>query len=274
MTRTAHGRRRCYSFIASGLILQTFQNQNHFTESKMSKSKSWFTARNAGSVGEIFLYSDRGEGGVSADSFYASLVAMRSVSTLVISINSNGGDVSTGFAIFNMLKRHPARKVVRVDGIAASMASVIAMVGDEVVMPSNAMLMIHNPYGAVGGSGDQIKSFGDALNVMQQNIAATYAQRTKIKIDRIFEMMDSETWLSADQALELGFADRVEAPLKMAALANGVDTSRFLKAPTRARGIAAIQSHIYEKFNRTTARTPGGAAVYVEKGGRRVLRET
>ncbi|MEH2551058.1 ATP-dependent protease ClpP protease subunit [Bradyrhizobium sp. AZCC 2262] len=137
-------------------------------------SKSWFTARNAGTVGEIAIYSEIGGSGVTAEAFHADLSRMRGVSTLLISINSDGGDVSTGMAIANMLQRFPARKVVRIDGLAASMASVIAMVGDEIVMPSNAMMMIHNPWGGVVGGAEQLKSFATALEVMQANIVMAY----------------------------------------------------------------------------------------------------
>src|SRR4051794_3430742 len=113
-----------------------------------TSKKAWFTtARRAGAPnGEIGIFSDIGAGGVTAGAFHAALTAMRGAKTLLISINSDGGDVTTGFAIYNMLERHPARKVVRVEGLAASMASVIATVGDEVIMPANAMLMIHNPW--------------------------------------------------------------------------------------------------------------------------------
>jgi ATP-dependent Clp protease protease subunit len=233
-------------------------------------SKAWFIARNAGSVGEVFLYSDIGEGGTTAEDFHASLSAMRGVSTLAISINSNGGDVSAGFAIYNMLKRFPARKVVRVDGIAASMASVIAMVGDEVVMPGNSMLMIHNPWGGIVGGADQIKSFGEALEIMRKNIIGAYSAKTKLPDSKIEAMMNAESWMSADQALELGFADRIEAPLKMAAMAAGIDVSKFKNAPKIERGVEALQKHAMDRFNRKLARTPGGSVVYVEKGGRRV----
>lgn len=222
-------------------------------------SKSWFTARNAGSVGEITIYSEIGGGGITGEAFHAALRSLRGVSTLLISINSDGGDVSTGFAIANMLERFKARKVVRIDGVAASMASVIAMVGDEIVMPSNAMMMIHNPWGATVGGAEQLKSFANALEMMQANIVTAYAKRSGIGPARIQGMMDAETWLSAEEAVRLGFADRIEAPLKMAAMANLPDVSKFKNAPSTPRGIDAIREHAFEQFNR---------------GGRRVLRDS
>jgi ATP-dependent Clp protease protease subunit len=238
-------------------------------------NKSWFAARSASSsVGEITIYQDIGAGGVTADDFHAALTRLRGVSTLLIYINSDGGDVSTGMAILNMLQRFPARKLVRIDGLAASMASVIAMVGDEIVMPSNAMLMIHNPWGSVGGTAEQIKSFGEALTIMKSNIVGAYTKRTKLGVDHIRRLMDAETWMGADEAVRLGFADRVEAPLAMAAMASLPDVSKFRNAPSTPRGLDAIRVHSFDKFNRKIGRIAGGSIVYIEKDGRRVLRQT
>jgi ATP-dependent Clp protease protease subunit len=155
---------------------------------------------------------------------------------LRISIASNGGDVATGFAIYNILERHSARKIVTIEGLAASMASVIAMAGDEVIMPSNSLLMIHNPWGNVTGGGDQIISFGEALIKMRDSIADTYAKRSGIKRAEILAMMDRETWLDAEEAVSLGFADRVEGPRQMAAL---IDTNRFQNTPVALKQITA-----------------------------------
>lgn len=218
--------------------------------------KSWFNARSAGSVGDITIYQDIGDFGVTAEDFHAALSRMRGASTLIISINSNGGDVTTGFAIMNMLKRHPAKKkIVRIDGLAASMASVIAMVGDEIVMPSNAMMMIHNPWGSVGGSAEQIKSFGTALEMMKENIIGAYVKRTKLAVETIRAMLDAETWLSAEECVRLGFATRIEGELKAAALASLPDTSKFKNAPRR---LDTLRERAFTRFN--------------QKGGRNVRR--
>ncbi|QWG18712.1 Clp protease ClpP [Bradyrhizobium sediminis] len=234
-------------------------------------SKSWFSMRaSGGPVGELQIFSDIGGGGVTSEAFHAELSRMRArgVKTLIISINSDGGDVPIGFHIFNMLERFPAKKIVRIDGLAASMASVIAMVGDEIIMPSNAMMMIHNPWGGVAGSVEQIESFGTALKTMRENIVGAYAKRTRLAVDQIRAMMDKETWLSAEEAVRLGFADRIEAPLKMAAMASLPDVSRFKNAPTRARGIAAIRADIFDKFNRKSETSPGGQRRYLTKDER------
>lgn len=223
---------------------------------------SWFSVKaSSAAVGELGIYSDIGAGGVTFKAFNAELSRLKGMKTLVVGINSDGGDVSTGFAIYNVLTRFPAKKIVRIEGVAASMASVIAMAGDEIIMPSNALLMVHNPWGVVQGGAEQLKSLGDALQVMQVNIRNAYAKRTGVDPDEIQRLMTAETWLSARDAVRLGFADRVEGELKVAALAALPDISRFCNAPSVPRGLEALREAAFEKFNN-------------KRGGRYVARKS
>jgi ATP-dependent Clp endopeptidase proteolytic subunit ClpP len=202
-------------------------------------SVKWFMLN--ASAGRISIHSDIGYGGINAAEFSAQLDTIRS-STIHISINSNGGDVATGFAIYNMLARKKAHKIVTIEGLAASMASVIAMAGDQIVMPSNAMMMIHNPWGSIAGGAEQIESFSEALRRMQANIVETYRKRTKLPADKIQAMMDAETWLTASEAVELGFADEVEGAMDMAANVRDMDLRAFKRVPDtfgRSRASAA-----------------------------------
>lgn len=212
-------------------------------------ANSWFKAQQTSGAGRITLMSDIGEFGVTAADFRVALASLGSVQRLDIDINSNGGDVTEGFAVYNMLARHPARKIVTILGLAASMASVIAMVGDEVMMPSNAMLMIHNPFGGAIGNASTIKSFGEALDIMQSSIRDVYARRTGLPSAQIAQMMDAETWLSAARSVELGFADRTIDPIRAAA----VSTARFRHPPANLAGTRAAEidpAAIYAKYNR------------------------
>ncbi len=188
----------------------------------------WFSVARNANAAEIGILSDIGAGGVTASDFKAALDALGKVDTLKIRISSDGGDVFQGFAMYNMLRRHAARKLVTIDGLAASMASVIAMAGDKIVMPSNAMMMIHNPYGGVIGGAEQVVSFGEALDKMRESIAGIYAGRTGLPMNEVTAMMDRETWLDAEEAVSRGFADDIEAPVKIAA---SFDVSRFKNAP-------------------------------------------
>jgi len=191
---------------------------------------SWFSIKAASNASaDISIFSDIGGNGLTAQAFADTLSGLGSRGTLRIAISSDGGDVSTGFAIYNMLNRHPANKIVTVEGLAASMASVIAMAGDEIVMPENSMLMIHNPVGAIVGGAEQMSSFADALAIMQENIAQTYVDRSGQSMATVQKMMNDETWLGAEAAVEKGFADRVAKPV--AASARAFNLTRFSHVP-------------------------------------------
>lgn len=167
----------------------------------------------AGSRGEIWLYDQIGESfwgdGISAKTFQKELSALGRVTTLNVRINSPGGDVFDGLAIYNQLKTHPARVVVDVDGLAASIASVIAMAGDEVRMAANSMMMIHNPHGMAVGDANEMQRVAALLQQVKGSLSDTYAARTGQQKDQLNAWMDDETWMSAETAVQYGFADAV-----------------------------------------------------------------
>lgn len=187
-----------------------------------------------GDSADLFLYDTIGGDwlgeGTTAKNFQRELKALGDVKTLNIFINSPGGDVFDGTAIFNMLDRHRARKVVTIDGIAASIASVIAMVGDEIIMPENALLMIHDPWGVTIGTADDHRKQAEALDKVRDAILTTYLNRTGIDEKKLKTMMAEETWMTAAEAVELGFADSTTAAVEMAALAK-FDLSAFKHVP-------------------------------------------
>lgn len=125
-------------------------------------------------------------------------------------INSNGGSVFEGTAIYNQLKRHPAHKTVYVDGFACSIASVIAMAGDEVVMPRNALMMIHNMYMIAMGNAAELRKAAQDLDTINAAGRGAYLAKAgeKLSEKRLVEMMDAETWLTAQECIDFGLADR------------------------------------------------------------------
>lgn len=193
--------------------------------------KTWFTAKADAGVAEISIYDEIGAWGITAKDFQREFRALGPVKDIRVSINSPGGEVFDGLAIHNMLKRAKARVTVTVDGIAASIASVIAMAADELIMPANSMLMIHNPSGVVVGTSKDMRELADALDKIRGSLVSAYADKSGLEPDAIVEMLDAETWLSADEAVALGFADTIEDPVKMAA---AFDLSRFRNAPAQA----------------------------------------
>lgn len=126
---------------------------------------------------------------------------------LSVEINSPGGDMFDGIAIYNMLKEHPAEVTVKVYGLAASAASVIAMAGDTVEMGAGAFIMIHNAWGAVIGNQNDQRNAADLFAQFDAAMADIYAARTGLAADKIAKMMDAETFIGAKDAIDMGFAD-------------------------------------------------------------------
>jgi len=165
-------------------------------------------------MNEILIYSDIGQDwygeGITDNWIKQQLDSMKGESQINVRINSVGGDVFQGFAIHNLLKEHDAEIVVKVDGLAASSASIIAMAGDKIHMADNAMMMIHNPWSmAMGESKDMIKT-AELLDKIKDSIVTTYHNKTQIDSDQLSDMMDSETWLTTPEAINQGFADEKE----------------------------------------------------------------
>lgn len=121
---------------------------------------------------------------------------------LDIFVNSPGGSVTAGMGMYNMLKRHEGTKNVYVDGLAGSIASVIAMAGDNIYIPKNSYLMIHRAWNCTYGNSEDFRSMADRLDVIDQGILNVYSEKLKdgVDINKIKEMVNAETWLTGDQA--------------------------------------------------------------------------
>jgi ATP-dependent Clp protease protease subunit len=196
--------------------------------------KRWYDFRAQARGAEILIYDEIGAFGILAKAFLDELKALGPVAELTVRINSPGGSVFDGVAIYNALKRHDAAITVWVDGIAASIASMIAMAGDEVVMPENAILMLHDPSGLVMGTASDMRAMAEALDRMKAGMVAAYRDKSGRDDAEIEALMRDESWLSAEEAIALGLADRVEQPVRMAA---HFDLSRFRNAPPQLAAI-------------------------------------
>lgn len=133
------------------------------------------------------------------------LTECKDCKTLNIYINSGGGSVFAGNAIYNQLKNHPAKKTVHIDGLAASIASVIALAGDEIYMPSNAFMMVHKPWSLVAGNAPELRDMADWLDKIEKTLVSVYLDNANDEAteDSILALMEAETWLSASEAAEL-----------------------------------------------------------------------
>jgi ATP-dependent Clp protease protease subunit len=177
---------------------------------------------------------------VTPKQFNEDLKALGDVETINVYINSGGGDVFAAQAIYSMLKRHSAAKHVYIDGLAASGASLIAMVGDTVTMPKNAMMMIHGPWTWGAGFAADFRKVADELDKIREAMIPVYSDKSGLSREEIIAIMDAETWLTAEEAVDKGFADEVEEAKEIAAsiqdgtlTINGqtVDLSKFRNAP-------------------------------------------
>lgn len=128
---------------------------------------------------------------------------------IILWINSPGGDCIAAAQIFNMLREYPGKVTVKIDGIAASAASVIAMAGDEILISPVAMMMIHNPATFSFGDHEQMKKTIEMLNETKESIMNAYEMKTGLSRSLLGQMMDEETWMDANKAVELGFADSI-----------------------------------------------------------------
>lgn len=167
----------------------------------------------------------------SATSFRDALKELGDVSTINLSINSGGGSVFDGIAIYNMLKSHKATVNVYIEGLAASIASVIAMSGDTITMRSGSMMMVHMPWTLSQGNAEEMRKTADTLEKTGDSIVDIYSERTGISSDDIRNIMNDETWLSAEEAVEQGWATKLD---KKEAVMNSVPKEilgRFSNVP-------------------------------------------
>jgi ATP-dependent protease ClpP protease subunit len=168
---------------------------------------------------EVFIYGDIGGwfDGVDAKTFAKELAEM-DVKQLDVRINSGGGYVFDGIAIYNAIARHPAHTTMHIEGIAASIASVIPMAGDEIKIYEGTRMMIHKPWSFAMGDADDMRKEGDILDALQSDILDLYEARTGKERKDLTEWMDAETWFGAKEAVDKGFADEM-VPAKRKAMA-------------------------------------------------------
>jgi ATP-dependent Clp protease, protease subunit len=191
--------------------------------------KSWYDIKNKdGGTADISIHDEIGLWGVSAKDFIDGLKSLGDISRINLSIHSPGGSVFDGLAIYNSLKQHPAPIYAKVAGLAASAASFILMAADNIAMPEDSFIMIHQTQGGAYGQADDLREMADLMEKLTGQIANIYAKRTGQPLADIEQMMANETWMNADEAVALGFADTVTGEIGMAAKAAGFE--RYFKS--------------------------------------------
>lgn len=231
--------------------------------------RTWYSMKKAGDKSaEILIYDQIGADpwtgeGLTAKDFAKAVRALGSVQTLTVRINSPGGDVFDGLAIHNTLKRHAAKVNVRVDGIAASPATLIAMAGDTITVPDNAFLLIQSPTGYQVGTADDMLAMAAELERLNTAFAETYAGRSggRMTIERARALMKEDRLMPAAEARELGLADVVAEPVRMAAAFDmsglAPKARKAVKDATMRTAAAVSWETTINAINERTARSLG-----------------
>lgn len=176
--------------------------------------ESWYKIENkAGKTPEVMIFGPIGgsffEDGVEASSFIKEVKALSDPKEIIFNVNSPGGQAFQGFAIYNFLVGMKDTKKIMKVNLAASIASVIAMAGDEIQMPKNGMFMIHLPTGGASGNADDMRRMASVLDKITESIVDIYAQKTGLSVEVVKTMVQDETWMSAEEAKKLGFATEI-----------------------------------------------------------------
>lgn len=186
---------------------------NRCREVKGWKGGSIFARSENRDVGNLYIYAIIGsswfEEGVTAESVRSALDALKGVKTLNVFINSEGGDVFEAKAIYTQLKRFNAEVVVYIDGIAASAATFIAMAGNKIITSPAATWMVHEAWTIAMGNAGDLRDSADLLEMMNEDIALIYSERTGRTVEAMRALMAGETWMNAQQALTEKFTDEV-----------------------------------------------------------------
>lgn len=166
-----------------------------------------------GDAGELYVYEQIGENwygdGLTAKRVKDALAELGAVKTLNIFINSEGGDVFEAKAILTNLRRHSSEKVVHIDGLAASAATLIAMAGDKIITSPVATWMVHEAWTIALGRAEDMRATADLLDLENTTIAETYAAQTGSTVEEMLALMEAETWMNAQTALDKGFTDEI-----------------------------------------------------------------
>jgi ATP-dependent Clp protease protease subunit len=194
-------------------------------------------AAKAADRGALYLYAPIGQS-FWGDSISAQAVADQldgfkkdGVKAVDVYVNSEGGDVWDGKAIYEAISRFDGEKVVHIDGLAASAASFIAMAGDKIVCAPAATMMVHDAWGFAMGNAKDMRDVADILEMESAAIAGIYAKRTGQSLDHVKQMMRDETWMNAEKAKELGFCDEIR----------GEDAGEGEKNATRAPVLSLVE---------------------------------
>ena len=194
-------------------------------------AKSWYRIQaKADGEAEIWLYDEIGYWGISASQFVDELRVVDAES-ITLHLNSPGGEVFDGIAIYNSLKDHPATVNVKIEGLAASITSVISQAGDKISIAKTASIMIHEAHGFAMGNSQDMRKLADELDMVGETISEIYADRAGGEASEWRERMAAESWYRGQAAVDIGLADEVEGAAKNAAPLRIFNLAKFKNVP-------------------------------------------
>lgn len=246
----------------------------------MDKTKTYFQMnKKTQNKGEIYIYGDIvsskwDETDVTAVDFKNELNQLGDVSEIDVHINSAGGNVFEGHAIYNMLKMHKAKVNIYVDALAASIASVIAMSGDTIFMHKNSFMMIHNSWIMTLGNSKDLRQTADLLDKTDQSSNNAYLDKaTNLSEEELKQLLEAETWLTADEALEKGLADEILGASEIAASISKDSYQMFKHVPENIEKDVDKITTVSDIQEDNTVETPQETMTRVEKESREIIKQ-
>lgn len=229
----------------------------------MTESRTWFSIKTKKAnpldpdededEAEVMIYDEIGMWGIGAADFDRALKACGDVKTINMRINSPGGDAFAGIAIYNMLKQHPATIKTRVDGLAASAASLVAMAGDRITMPENTFMVIHEPLALTIGPASAHRAMADDLDRMATSYANTYSMRSGQTVEAVRSLMAEDRLMNADECKERGYCDETAEPVEARA------TFAIDRVPEKFRALVASMFAAEAEPGASSSGDPGDA---------------
>lgn len=209
----------------------------------------------------IYIYAQIGQGGVTADFVRKKLAS--ATDEVTVHINSPGGEVYEGYTIYNILRNSGKKINVVIEGLCASIATLIACAGDTIIMNPTAEFMIHNPMVGIEGDSEDLRKVADQLDNIKKTIIAAYKRKTNKSEEELWDMMNKETFLSASQAKDFGFVDDVQQSLRVVAY---LDIKKFKsEIPMDQKILDAINS-LAKKFEGIFTKSPKNLDATLEDG--------
>jgi ATP-dependent Clp protease, protease subunit len=202
----------------------------------------WYKMEVTADVADIYIYDEISLWGITADQFVKDLNAIKS-KTIRLHLNTPGGSVFDGIAIFNALKQHPANVETYIEGLAASIGSLIALAGDKVYMADNSFFMIHEPWILAMGDAAELRKTADLLDKISGTLIKNYMQASEQKEEQVKKWLADETWFTAAEAKAAGFIDEITEEIKANA---SHDLSVFNNVPEKlvAQAVKEIKKEV------------------------------